>query len=138
MAITNIREIYGRGFYLANLNGQPACIPKKSRSGLYRRLQRAVQDGEPILVLPQVILTPDTGVIQADGLDEALVEVEVKGAGELNSIDLFVEGLTETVALAENKGLLGPIASLSPGVINISVADRGAYHGEPLQIVVEE
>ena len=136
MGITNIRELYGRGQYLAEVDGKPAAITKNPKLGAYRRLLAAMQKGEPVTVLPLVILSADKKTISADGLQEALVQVEVKGAKDLVNIELKVEGLTETVALDGGKGVLGPIAASSPGPINISPAD-GA-HGSSLQITATD
>jgi len=136
MQITNVREPYGAGYYLATVDGKSACIPKNPKLGLYRKLLAAMQQGEPVTMLPQVILSADKKAIRADGVEEALVQVTVKGAKDLTSIELVVEGLTETVALVDGKGVLGPIAATSPGAINIRPAE-GA-HGNSLQIAATD
>lgn len=120
--INNIKELYGEGIYLAEIDGRPAMIPKNPKLGDYHRVREAVAAGAEVKVLPKVIITPDKDRLSADGKDEVMLAVEVRGAEGMNSIDLEVGGLVETVALDGGAGVLGPVAAEAEGDIWVVVA----------------
>ncbi len=136
--IEQIKELYGAGMYVAVVDGRPALIPKSARLGAYHLVRRAMEDGQAVSVVPQVRLDAPRAVIDAGGSDEVTVVVEVRGAEGLESIDLSVGGLIETVALIDGKGVLGPLAAEGPGEIMIEVADQGDYHGAPFRLVATD
>lgn len=69
-------------------------------------------------------LSVDKSTIKPDGLDEAIVTISTSLS--VASIDLDVDGTTETVAIAGGVGTL-VISADAPGVIAVQPADLTTY-----------
>jgi hypothetical protein len=75
----------------------------------------------------QVTLTPDKAVIAANGIDQALVSVQVGGEPVPENISIEVDGVAVTVALTNGQGQLAPIVSPVGHVFTVRVVDKATY-----------
>jgi len=132
MKITNIRKIYGEDYYLVEIDGRSAVIPINPKSGIYASLLRAV-DGEVVTEIPRATLSADKLAITADGVDQAIAQVEVSGVEPLPaSIDVeLTDGAgssTHAIPLSDGQSQAYPVTASEPTTLTIRVNDQVTYN----------